>query len=102
MKFSQFFRSLRERAGLTREAISKVLDVHISTIDDWERDVSLPSEKLLTKISRLFRIQVMQYRKFQKASQKSFRSLSVLRFEKPSIFKSISPTPTKGRSGRSL
>lgn len=60
MKFGQNIKAARKKSGFTQNALSKKLQVDITTISGWERDVYLPRLEALLKMSKLFRMSLDQ------------------------------------------
>lgn len=57
-KIGPFIRQLRQNRCMTQEELAKKLVVDRATVSKWERNVYIPSQEILLKLSEIFNVSV--------------------------------------------
>ena len=51
---SAYLKENRERLGITQRELADALDIHYKTISKWENKRSIPNDKIMQEIERIF------------------------------------------------
>ena len=58
MSVGENIKALREERDLTQDNVAEALNVSFQAVSNWERDISVPGAKKLTKLAELFGVSV--------------------------------------------
>lgn len=54
MLFGEYFKKLRQEAGLSQKEVAKRLGIYQSNVSDWENDVSRPEYEKLLQLAKIY------------------------------------------------
>ena len=85
MNFSVFLKNLRARAGLTQKDLSLKIGVTKQTLSGWETHRFFPSNTLLRKIARLFRVPLAEMMKIKAQHKRKQQEELILKSKDPVV-----------------
>lgn len=78
LKFSIYMKELRLKAGFSVDEAARKIGVGVSTVEDWERGLSFPSELSAQRISSVYKVSQQEW---LEALKKHYDSLLNSQFE---------------------